>query len=562
MIQRRLESLPRDDNDLLECASIIGTQFNVALLASIARRDLEDVETQCVRLSTAGWLRDGGLTILPDGTVAGTYGFVHALYQEVLYERVAPVRRARLHLAAGRWLEQAFGDRAREHASELARHFDAGLDHTAAIRFLRFAAERALSRSAHREAASYLRRGLELVTLLPETPERRDTEFHLHAMLAPTALALEGFASVEAERSFARARELGEQIGRADQLASLLFGLAMMYELRGEYPQTEALLNLRLSLGETTREGSAPVDSETLMACSLFHQGRFAEALNHAESGVSLYDPGRHLALMAAYGENPGVACLGWAALSLWFLGQPDRAVRRIDEAVTLSEAPGHLYSLAAARAHGAHVHQLRRDLAKTSECADEAFRVSVAQGYLYYMLFAHVLQGWVVAKQGDSARGLAQMREGLARLKAVGAQLDRPYLLALLAEVEIEAGYLAEASETLDEAVALVRNSRTFFYEAELLRLKASLAQRARKPSSEIETLLRSAIDLAKSQGAKSLELRVAVDLCRLLLDRGARREARPLLEPLYRTFDEGLNAPDLQIARSLLENTRGRSA
>jgi predicted ATPase len=185
-----------------------------------------------------------------------------------------------------------------------------------------------------------------------------------------------------------------------------------------------------------------------------------------------------------------------------------------------------------------------------------------VAQGYLYYLAFAQVLQGWVVAKQGDSARGFAQMREGLARLKAVGAQLDRPYLLALLAEAEIEAGYLAEASETLDEAVALVRNSRTFFYEAELLRLKASLAQRARKPSSEIETLLRSAIDLAKSQGAKSLELRVAVDLCRLLLDRGARREARPLLEPLYRTFDEGLNAPDLQIARSLLENTRGRSA
>jgi adenylate cyclase len=336
----------------------------------------------------------------------------------------------------------------------------------------------------------------------------------------------------------------------------------MMYELRGEYPQTEALLNLRLSLGQTTCEDSAPVDSETLMACSLFHQGRFAEALNHAESGVSLYDPHRHLALMAAYGENPGVACLGWAALSLWFLGKPDRAVRQIDEAVMLSEAPGHLYSLAAARAHGAHVHQLRRDLAKTSEWADAAFRVSVAQGYLYYLAFAQVLQGWVVAKQGDSARGLAQMREGLARLKAVGAQLDRPYLLALLAEVEIEAGYPAEASETLDEAVALVRNSRTFFYEAELLRLKASFAQRARKLSSEIETLLRSAIDLAKSQGAKSLELRVAVDLCRLLLDRGAGREARRLLEPLYRTFDEGLNTSDLQVARSLLENTRGAGA
>jgi predicted ATPase len=235
--------------------------------------------------------------------------------------------------------------------------------------------------------------------------------------------------------------------------------------------------------------------------------------------------------------------------------------VQRIDDAVKLSEEPGHLYSLSAARAHGAHLHQLRRDLDRTSEWAEKTLRVSGAQGYLYYMAFAQILQGWAVAKQVDSARGLGEMREGLARLGAVGAQLDRPYLLALLAEAEIDAGHVVEASATLDEAFALVRHSRTFFYEVELLRLKASLAQRARKPPSEAEALLRSAMTLAASQGAKSLELRTGIDLYNLLVDAGSPRDARRLLEPLYRSFDEGGNTADLQTARSLLTNATPRA-
>jgi predicted ATPase len=559
MIQRRLLGVSRDEMEILECASVAGSQFSAALLAAIARQDVEEVETRCVALSIVGLLRERGMAAWPDGTVSGEYAFTHALYQEVLYERVPPVRRTRLHQASGRRLELAYGERAGEHASELAHHFDAGLDAPNAIRFLTIAAERALGRSAHREAAAYLRRGVALAQSLPDSAERQRFEFELHAMLAPTALALEGFASREAEQSFARARELGDTTGRAEQLSSLLFGLAMMYELRGEYPETEALLNTRLSLVQRTSAGDAPVDSETLMACSLFHQGRFSEALDHAETGVTLYDPARHLAVMAAYGENPGVACHGWASLCLWFLGRPDSAVRRIDEAVTLCEAPGHLYSLSAARAHGTHLHQLRRDVDRTSEWADETLRVSQAQGYRYYSAFAHVVQGWVRAKRGDVPGGLERMHQGLAQLKAVSAELDRPYLLALLAEVQIEAGRASEATATLDEAFALVRHSRTFFYEAELLRLKALLAQHASKSPAEVEGLLRQAIVLARKQGAKSLELRATVDLSACLAKQGSTREAHRQLEPLCKTFDEGLDTIDLERARKMLD-TRPR--
>jgi DNA-binding winged helix-turn-helix (wHTH) protein/predicted ATPase len=553
MLERKLDALSPDDEELLECASVIGTQFCSALLACIAGRDVEEVETRCASLVGA-LLGDEGICTWPDGTVAGEYGFAHALYQEVLYERVPPIRRARLHLAVGRRLEEAFRGRTHERASELAHHFAAGREAATAVHYSKLAAENALRRSAHREAAAYLRRAL---ALLPDdAPDRLKTEFQLHGMLAPTALALEGFASREAERSFLRARELGNEIGDAEKLSPLLFGLAMMHELRGDFPKTQALLTERLQL-RCAGGKSADVESETLMACSLFHQGRFAAALEHAVSGARLYEPSRHLALMAAYGENAGVACLSWSALCLWFLGQPDTAVNRIDQAVALSEAPGHLYSLSAARAHGAHIHQLRRDVARTREWAEQTLGVSSAQGYLYYVAFAQVLLGWTRALEGEAAEGLALMQEGLARHRSMGAQLDLPYMLALVAEAEMAAGLQDRARSTLDEALVLVRHSRTFFYEAELLRLQAALDGSRAGSGDACLSLLQRAMTLAQRQGAKSLELRAALDLARIMMDRGTPGDARQLLQRLYGAFVEGHASADLVEARRLLECT-----
>ncbi|HEY8549013.1 MAG TPA: AAA family ATPase [Vicinamibacterales bacterium] len=552
MLQRKLEALAREDEDLLECASVAGTQFSSALVAAAAKREIEEVEERCALMVREGLLRDEGVCSWQDGVTSAQYSFSHALYQEVLYERVPPVRRGRWHLAIGRRLEQAYGPRAEERASELARHFSAGGDPVPAVRYLRAAAENALRRSAHREAAAYLHRGLDLVDALPDGPERTEMEFRLHAMLAPTALALEGFASAAAERSFARAQELGVAQGNVEELLPLLYGLAMMHELRGEYSTTEAVLNERLKW--SCGDDDALVDSEPLMACSMFHQGRFSAALDHAENGARLYDPARHLALIAAYGENPGVACLGWAALSLWFLGYPDRAADRIASAVELCKAPGHLYSLSAARTHGTHVHQLRRDLAQTREWADAAFRVSRAQGYAYNVAFAMVVQGWVRAKDGAPDEGLARMEEGLERLGAMSAQLDRPYLLALLAEIQIDARLLDRAEGTLDEAFALVARSRAFFYEAELYRLKASLLQRRGGGTDEVVSLLQKALAVARAQGARSLQLRAATDLAELLMECGAVREARRLLQPIHGAFEEGFETPDMARASKVL--------
>lgn len=540
MIQRKLEGLSPSEAQTLEVASVVGHHFTAAAVAAAGGVDIEEVDEIATSLAVRGAIvrREGP-----------GYTFTHALHHEALYQRISPVRRARLHLSVARHLESRASPRLEERASELSHHFAAGEDFTQAAAFAKLAAEHALEKSAHREAAVHLRRALTWVDSVEPATARAEIELTLHALLAPTLVALEGYASAEAERSFLRARALGERLGDTERLFPLLYGQAMVHELRGEYERTEAVLLERLALTPGDQNPDRWVDSETLMACSLFHQGRFQGALEHAESGTALYEAERHRTLMAMYGENPGVACRGWAALSLWFLGQPDEAVRRIEDAVRLGREPGHLFSLSAAMVHGTHLHQLRGDVERTAQWAEETLRISVAQGYAYNVAFAKVLLGWARLGPRAEADALGTMEEGLATLRGMSAHLDQPYLLALLAEVHLRGRRLSAAREALTEAFALIRRGRTFFYEVELLRLEAELTQATSGDREEVERLLARAGSMAREQGSRALELRVALSAAK------HRRDTTDLRR-IYDTFREGHDTSDLAEARSLLES------
>src|SRR6185312_2018374 len=177
-------------------------------------------------------------------------------------------------------------------------------------------------------------------------------------MMAPATMAVKGFAAPEAVLNFQRARELGLRLVRVEEMYQLLFHLATMHELRGEYRLAEQILDERLRLPRVKDGSAVQIDSDTLLACSLFHQGEFSRAIERAEDGVNLYDPQRHAGLIATYGENPAVACHGWAALSLWGLGYPDKALERVHRSLELAGHPDLMFSQAGAKVRAAHVHQ------------------------------------------------------------------------------------------------------------------------------------------------------------------------------------------------------------
>ena len=168
MITAQIDRLNSDEMQLLEAASAAGAEFSAAMVGGAMNRNTLEVEQTFEALSRKGHvLTTAGVSEWPDGTVAGCYSFQHALYQEVLYKRLAPGQRVQTHRRLGERLEEGYGARATEIASALALHFEEGRDFAKAVRYLGFAADNSAKRFGNREAAIYLTRALGLVSRLP-----------------------------------------------------------------------------------------------------------------------------------------------------------------------------------------------------------------------------------------------------------------------------------------------------------------------------------------------------------------------------------------------------------
>ena len=554
LIELQIEQLDAGDQAILEAASVAGTTFSAAEVAAAVEQEQEAVELRCTTLARRQhFLRERETGEWPDGTIAVQFEWSHHVIQQVLYARVTATRRARLHRQIGLRLEAGYHQAARMMAAELATHFVRGRDRPRALQYLKLAAEQALSRSAHREAIELLKLGLDLLQHWPETPERTEHELALQAMLAPALIATQGWGSSEAEHAYLRARDLCTTLGGSRQRDQVLFGLATMLEFRAEYQQSAALMEQQLRIDR--RKGrELLVESYDLLACSLFHQGSFTAALHQAEQGLNLYDPQQQYALIARFGENPGVGCHIWSALSLWFLGYPDKALGSARLAV--HQAQDHLYSLANAQTHLACIHQLRREDQLTRQYAEMAIAVATQQGFPYRAAVGRMLQGWAVAVQGQVEDGIRLLHEGLDACLAMGAMLDYPYFLTLLADACSHADQIDEGLIALAGAQAMVLNSRSFYYEAELHRLKGSLLLQTSREANidDAEACFTEGLAVARRQQAKSLELRAAVSLGRLWQQQGKQAEAHHLVAETCSWFTEGFDTVDLQQAQAFL--------
>src|SRR5262249_32909928 len=274
--------------------------------------------------------------------------------------------------------------------------------------------------------------------------------------------------------------------------------------------------------------------------------GALPAARQHLEAGIARYTPDQRRTPAFRMGPDPGVACRIYAAMTLWVLGYPAQALARLHEALAFAHALAHPYILAHAPVHAAFVSQFRRDVPAVHEHAEAAVALSTAQGFLYWAALGTSLRGWA----------LAQLRQGIAAYRATGAALGVPYHCTLLADVCDHLGHPADGLQALAEAHTLVEQQEDRHWEAEVARLRGVvLLRQPGTPRAEAEAWLQRALDVARRQEAKSLELRAAMSLARLWQQQGKRVEAYDLLAPVYGWFTEGFDTADLQEAKALLE-------
>jgi predicted ATPase len=245
--------------------------------------------------------------------------------------------------------------------------------------------------------------------------------------------------------------------------------------------------------------------------------GKFLTAREYLESAITLYDPARHRPLIYRYGYDAGVASLAYEAWTLWHLGYSDQALERSYEALALAQRLSHPLNLAHAELFVGVLRQYRREVRAAQENAESVIAYSAEHGLSDYWGWATGLRGWAIAQLGRSEEGIAQQREGLAAFSATEALL-RPYFLSLLAETWREAGRLDDGLIAVTEALTAANEHDLRFYEAETHRLKGELLLRQHDSNvAEARGCFERAIEIARKQSAKSLELRATMGLARL---------------------------------------------
>ena len=530
-------------------ASVIGRQFSYALLQAASQVDETMLQHELGRLVEAEMVYQRGVP------PQATYVFKHALIQDAAYQSLLKSTLQRYHQRIAQTLETQFLKTVAGQPELLAYHYtEAGLIEKA-IPYWHRAAQRANERSAHVETISHLRTGFALLQRLPETRERVQREVDMLIALGASLLATKGYAAPEVGQTYTHARQLCEHLADPDQLFAVLRGLWNYHLVRAEYQTAHALGEQLLTLAQRSQDSAMLVAAHRALGSTLLRLGAVSASMHFAQ-GIALYDSHQHRPAAFRYGEDAGVICHIYAAWTLWILGYPEQGLTRSQEAVTLAQQSAHPFSLGFVLALAAVFHVFRREGHCAQQHAEAAIVLAKEQGFPYWIAYSSILRGWTLAQQGQAREGIEQLHQGLTAWRATGAELARPYCLALLAEAYGMMGQPEIGLTALAEALTLVDKTGERHYEAEIYRLKGELLlQGSSEHSTEAETYFYHALEIARNQQAKSLELRTACSLARLWQQRGKRQEAHALLAPVYQWFTEGFDTADLQDAKALLD-------
>ncbi len=539
--------------EVAQIGAAIGREFSYPLLSAVAQQPDD-------RLGEAlGQLVRAELVFGRGEVPEAVYTFKHALVQEAAYASLLRERRRTLHARIARALEAEFPEVAETQPELVAHHYaSAGLA-APAIDHYRRAAERAMAASANAEAIAHLTRGLELIASLPASPERISREIEFRLALGTPLIATQGYGSIEARAAYTRAKELCAGTGDTPELFRSLVGLWVYHliqpDLETASELSRELLNLAAKLGSDDFRLLAE-----LVACSTcLWSGRYTSVPSHAARARVLYDPERHGG-PKIWAVDPAMWALGVESLALWYLGYPERASERGLAALSTAQTAAHPFSLCWALRVEAWLRIHRREPELMVARTKALLMVAREQGFPYECAWGSMLEiwhdAWVTGQCADDR--IEAFRSALAELRGMGNRSALGLWHALLAECLEKQGNTDEALTALEAAVVhFERRGRDALWEPEVHRLIGDLLLR-RNPSApdRAEVSYRRAIERARSQEAKSWELRAATSLARLWRDQGKPAEARELLAPVYGWFTEGFDTADLKDAKALLED------
>ena len=467
------------------------------------------------------------LIFLRGAPPTATYVFKHALVQDAAYETFVRSNRQQLHARIADVLETQFPETAETQPEILAHHFMLAGRIERAIHWGHRAGDLAIRRSANREAVGHLGRALELLKSRPELRERETDELDIRIKLSGPLIATGGYVSPELSENYARASDLCIKLGEDKSAFPVMYGQWVIPYVRGDMKAALEQSEKFLRRSEQQDDVGLRLMGHRIYGSSLVWRGDTVEGSKHLRQAYDLYRP-EHAQLAYSFSQHPRTAALAHLALALQHIGHLDQAMEAGWEAIGEAKRFGHFNSVAYSLCFVSLLIMLRRDIETLRRTAGELLQMAEQHNASYWALWAKPMLGWIAAQEGKIESGIRQMHESTEVLGEQRANLWVPQTLLL--EAEILGGvkqYRARLCASRCGA-GPDRASRPAF-------LRGGAASRPRRGAdlggqscAAGEASIDRAIEVARRQNSRFLELRAAVAKARLLADRGSRRRAQ----------------------------------
>ena len=534
---------------LAQIGAVIGREFSYDLLTAASRTDETNLHSVLSQLEDADVIYRTGVS------PSVRFAFKHVLLRDAVYNSLLRGKRQEIHADIAAVLEKHFHDAVENRPEILAYHYGQAGNNELAIRYWRESGRRAIANSANVEAIGHFRNALQLLKALPDTPQRNKEEVEIQLALGIPLIAVQGYAAAETREVFARARTLCLKLGSPPEYFQALFGLWGHSWMGGKNDEALAMANEFQARSRESSDRILSMVAHRVMGSTLLTIGDFQSSRRHFEESIALSNSEGRQPVYHLYMVEPQVASLLLLSWDLWFLGYPDQSLARVSEALTLAQALAQPYSIAFAHYMTSVVHLLRGDPARALESAERSLEMSREQRFSLYVLLSTISRGRALGQLGRLREAVIEIQMGIAEGRRTGVGFMLPMMYSWLADVHAQSGDNETAASVVEQTLREVSDATGRSWEAELLRQRAEIVL-ALDPSkiAEAESYFQKAIEVARGQSSKSLELRVAVTLGKLWRQQERIDTARDLIEPIYRWFEEGTATSDLKGARDFL--------
>jgi len=544
IIAGRLAQLSPTARKVVEIGAAIGRAFLLSLLLLVGHEDEETVIHALDELWQRRIIREQR---------ANVFDFTHDKLREVAYAETSLPQRRLLHRRIAQALETLNATELDPISPQIAAHYEQAGLFEQAIPYYQRAGTIAASVYANEEAIHLFTRGLELLGRLPMSVKRDAQELNIQLALATLYRISKGWASPEEERVMNRAMVLSDKVGDVQQRIRTLFGLQTLYVVQARYEKVE---RTHAQAEELFRQMqlTPPPFAEIYLAGAKLLRGQIVEGRALFEKIVAVRDDKHIRDLQESQGLNYLVHGLAWNSHVLWCLGYPQLALSRAQAAVELAREFVQPFNQALAITYLAMLQTWRATAETFRTDTEAAYALTDEYKAPYYRAWVSILLRFAQAEQQPTAENLAHLRQAIHTFTETGARIRLPVYFSMLAQACLKAEHWEEGLNALEQALTVSLRNDEHWWDAEIHRLRGELMRAQGAAPDEVEAMFQRALEIARTQQARSLELRAAISLARLWQANARPAEAKQLLTQVYGWFTEGFDTPDLQTAQALI--------